>query len=227
MLSLLYELSDGLVLMDRPERIALERTAARRLETADALQPWRHSQRSWERLDARLAWDARMHRALRKEQVTGERSATWFAKRMRTVRRKLGGKGVASARTKEWYRQTPDLVADWARDFTLEGPVAKRLAPDGRGWPSPDEIPSLWNYVAFQLSYIFLVNTRAIPPDRGDRGDVALYSEAAYADVLVTNDRNMRRVIENIRGPRVRVQTIQEFVEDWAARTTRRRRPSQ
>ena len=214
MLGLLRDLSDGLVLMDRPERITLERTAARRLETADVLCPWRHAEQLWTGIDDRLAWDAEVHDTLRQERATGERSAEWFHKTMVSVRAKLGGKGSATAKTWAWYERTPHLVDDWCRDFTRRSTWGKALARDGRGWPDPADVPSMWNYVAYHLSYIVLVNTRTIQPNAGDRGDVALYSEAAYADVLVTHDTDMRRIIANIRGTKARVKSIQQFVRD-------------
>ena len=79
-------------------------------------------------------------------------------------------------------------------------------------------MPSLWNLAAFHVSRYVLLNTGQIKADPGDRGDSAIYSEAAYADVLVTEDKIMRRVIANIRGPKVRVQTIQEFTAEWTPR---------
>jgi hypothetical protein len=215
MLALLRELSRGWIMWDRPQRIDRERVARRSLDVFDVCVERHREDYTWDWLDKRLETDPRIRRALCLEIARGRRAADHYSELIDPVREKLGGTGVATKELDKYFDSDEADPGRWVADFLQRSRHGQKLAREGGVWPDARELPSVWNYVAYLLSYIHLVNTRRISPHPGDHGDVALYSEAAYVDVLVTDDGNMARIVSNIRGAQVPTQRLSDFLARW------------
>lgn len=216
MFRLLHELSRGYVLVDRPSRIRAERVASRRLDVFDLCFEPRREAYFWSYLDSPIERDPAIRKAARRELARGRKDAEFFEGKVEPVRALAGGKGNATRNLDAYHRDSAPLVEDWVRDFLRDSSWTRSIARDGRPWPAPQELPSIWSYVSFFLSRLQLVNTRRLSADDGDHGDIGLYSESAYADVFVTDDGAMKRIIENIGPSATPVQTFPEFIAKWA-----------
>lgn len=102
-------------------------------------------------------------------------------------------------------------VQEWVRDYLRDNKAKLNLPDDESKWPTPDDLPALRNIYAFSLARIrFTVGDgRKIKPS--DSYDVAHYSYAAYADLLVTTDGPFREICDLIRRADLIVESLDEF----------------
>jgi hypothetical protein len=94
------------------------------------------------------------------------------------------------------------MIEDWCRDELRKNAKLWRLPADEDRWPNPRAVPSVWAWMSYKVTRIFVVAAEALGTSRVDRNDVIdreLFSDAAYADVLVTDDTGVHRIAYHAR----------------------------
>jgi hypothetical protein len=98
------------------------------------------------------------------------------------------------------------------------------LRPAGHQWPLPRRVPTFW----FSESFTLAKALRVFAGKKGvlskssidatpDMLDATHFRDAAYVDVFVTNDANLRDVAAGARVP-IRVVTLEEFATELGLR---------
>jgi hypothetical protein len=76
---------------------------------------------------------------------------------------------------------------------------------------APEQFPTSWWDTAYLLARIALTARMTRPADGNDAYDHAHYSDAAYANVLVTSDDGFREIVSETRLERPRLLTFAQF----------------
>ncbi len=89
-----------------------------------------------------------------------------------------------------------------------------------RNWPDPVKVPSLFARTSYETTRICLLNMKeGCKIDRNDFSDGLHYAAATHADILVTDDKAFRAIIEACPGRRPRLMKFHEWVKHVIART--------
>ena len=86
------------------------------------------------------------------------------------------------------------------------------LSEDQDDWCKPQDLPTLWNLVSYHVARIYWLHGEGRAVDRSDSNDSGYYADAAYADVLVTNDKRFSAKSALIRRDELTIASFQ----DWA-----------
>jgi hypothetical protein len=98
------------------------------------------------------------------------------------------------AARQQLFQDPRAVVADWVRDGLCA--AATRLGLKVERRPSPEVSPSLWYSTCYHVSKVRLLQLSQKGPKPGDVGDWGYAGEAAYLDVLVTDDRKFREIMD-------------------------------
>jgi len=122
---------------------------------------------------------------------------------------------------KRFCDEREERVDHWCIHTFGEHPDWFGLPPGEANVPSPREVPTRRADVAYQLARAYLVGLEAKGPgkiDANDSYDNQYFTEAVYADVLVTSDRNFHRIAQEAGDCGLKLQSNHEwaraFVED-------------
>lgn len=106
------------------------------------------------------------------------------------------------------------LVVKRAREEMVELRDVLGLPTNKRSWPDPTQLPSFFARKSYETTRICLVNMKVRGEiDRNDYADSLHYAAAAHADILVTDDKAFRAIIESCPGRRPRLMKFTEWAK--------------
>jgi hypothetical protein len=116
----------------------------------------------------------------------------------------------------EWDRNVSGMVRVEMRRAARR----HRLRVAGWAWPRPKDVPTFWygeSFLAAKARHVFVESRRELTSnaslqDMPDVLDATHFRDAAYADVLVTNDAAFAKVARAARVP-LRVVTFDEYAD--------------
>jgi hypothetical protein len=115
--------------------------------------------------------------------------------------------------TEKWFNNVEAVLADWSNDY-LSNNVEHLGLPDDRSlWPDPTTLPALRAFITASLARIYLQHAHDRKIQGGDDHDTHHYAAASYADVLVTEDKALRTVLDRVPNKTVEVLSFNEFAD--------------
>jgi hypothetical protein len=106
-----------------------------------------------------------------------------------------------------------DVLSDWdvrrqVRNLGFDAP------DDDTPWPASRDIRSLWHLwgVVWAYRYLHFAEVERVEKSN-DAADFLIYRDAANADVIVTDDRKLRKCIELAPEPKARVMRLREWAD--------------
>lgn len=106
------------------------------------------------------------------------------------------------------------IVDDWVLSVMEKNRIEWGLPKNSHWWPNPRQFRSTW----FERAYTVARLIEVLPTgklDGSDLYDAAYYSDAAYADVLVTTDAGLLRRAHAIQAPGLRAVHLREWLREW------------
>ncbi|HMQ23682.1 MAG TPA: hypothetical protein PKE00_14395 [Planctomycetota bacterium] len=122
---------------------------------------------------------------------------------------------VSRSSWKNHFRSDPHSeIADWCiHDFRKQR-AELGLPRDEGSWLHPKSFPTAWAWMSAKLGHIYIVGLDAVGKGKVeasagfDRDHVA---DAAYADVFVTDDKRLTRILQAAQYAGFKVMTTDEF----------------
>jgi hypothetical protein len=112
---------------------------------------------------------------------------------------------------REWWAGVDR--GEWARDLLRDAVSRGHFSQDPADWPDPHTAsPSLWHFLSYRLARIYLNVGEGRRIARSDLYDAYHYSAAAYADVLVTDDRAFQDTCNLLEDRPFLLSSFEEFV---------------
>ena len=116
-----------------------------------------------------------------------DRYAQESEQRREEIRRKLGpDSSTAAAR---WWDSALTQIDDWTLDYMRASKAVLGLPDDETTWPQPRKGPTAWHTHAYYMARIALNVGQNRRVSGSDVYDQRHYANAAYADLMVTDDR--------------------------------------
>lgn len=94
-----------------------------------------------------------------------------------------------SANTARWWDSALPQIDDWTNDYLKASAGVLSLPTDQADWPQPRQVPTAWFSHAYYMARIALNVGQNRRINGSDRYDHAHYTNATYADGMVTDDR--------------------------------------
>lgn len=123
---------------------------------------------------------------------------------------KLPGKDIKKE-TEKWFDDVDAVVADWSNDYLSNHRTHLCLPDDTSLWPNPTTLPTLKAVITASLARIYLQNAHDSKILGSDTHDTHHYAAASYADILVTEDKRFRAVLDKVPNKAVQVMSFNEF----------------
>jgi hypothetical protein len=122
-----------------------------------------------------------------------------------------------------WTKVVRGFAKGEMRRFAKEHGI--RIAPSA--WPRPDDLPTFWygeSFYTAKVLFVFIDTNKQLTSKSSlnampDMMDATHFRDAAYADVLVTQDENFRTVAEKARTG-LKILSFDEFARLVLARTS-------
>jgi hypothetical protein len=205
---MLWDLGDGFLIRPSPERCQLEARRRRKLHRHEVFYPGSQVTHLRDAYlgDAALlvASDEHAYQVKRRyetdEKKRRELAQVELVARGQTWKTELGGDD------RDW-----DAVVDeWTRFEMRRAPTSYGLPPDESDWPKPRDFVTLWHARAYTVARLVEVLGESRKIDGSDLYDAFHFDDAAYADVLITNDDAILR-----RASKYSLDTRVVSLEQW------------
>jgi hypothetical protein len=201
----LRELSRSKILLTRPDRVELELRKARRLRRGELFYPAENCERAFRR----LATDSDVGEE--KAYVEGFKEV--FRKREIDARQEAREQ-IASKDRQGWIRawrsDASSIVLDWCQDTLNERDPVPEI--------NPRTLPSLWHHTGYHVARVYFVGAEGVGPSRIDPNDILdqdHFADAAYSNVLVSDDHGLRRIAEECPAPKVPVVDLAQWAQGF------------
>jgi hypothetical protein len=106
-----------------------------------------------------------------------------------------------------------DVLTDWDVRRHVRG-LGFEVPDDETPWEASRDIRSLWHLwgVVWAYRYLHFAEVGRVEKSN-DAADFLIYRDAAYADVIVTDDKKLRKCIELAPEPKARVMRLREWAD--------------
>jgi hypothetical protein len=150
-----------------------------------------------------------------------QQTQEWFARfeeeekeRVKDEKRRSRAKTGARSPNpwRRWCKAAEERVDDWVSSFMEANQGRLGLSQDRREWPQPRELESIWRFHAYKMARIYLNVGEGRRVRGSDLYDAHHYVAASYADVTVSDDRDLRATCGVIPRQAFRLESFEEFL---------------
>lgn len=122
--------------------------------------------------------------------------------------------GSWSAVFRDWDADPQAVIDDWTLSDMTKYPALYGLPDDRNAWPKPRELPTLWYARAYNVARLKEIGEGRAHDERGDLYDGIYFQDAAYADMLITEDDAIHRRATLARVTHPRFLRTAEWVNE-------------
>lgn len=146
--------------------------------------------------------------AVRQQVASYERD---MQERRDSIRDKLGS--TWSSNTARWWDAALPQIDDWTLDYMRASKTILCLPDDETIWPPPRQLPTAWHAHAYFMARIALNVGQNRRVSGSDLYDQSHYANAAYADLMITDDRAFVETYQAIPDRPFALESFREFAE--------------